>query len=123
LSLAVTSPFGLLLPMTQADWRVSFFALTSIALSWGAILYNVGQITYRQSVAPDGMLGRVNATVRFVVWSTMPLGALLGGIVAQQIGVREALWVFLGGRVLSFVPLLFSPLVRLRDFSQVRTRP
>ncbi|MGW7477841.1 MFS transporter [Nonomuraea muscovyensis] len=123
LSLAVTSPFGLLLPMTQADWRVSFFALTSIALSWGAILYNVGQVTYRQSVAPDGMLGRVNATVRFVVWSTMPLGALLGGIVAQQIGVREALWVFLGGRVLSFVPLLFSPLVRLRDFSQARTRP
>ncbi|WP_101784156.1 MFS transporter [Nonomuraea indica] len=122
LSLAVTSPFGLLLPMTQADWRVSFFALTSIALSWGAVLYNVGQVTYRQSVAPEGMLGRVNATVRFVVWSTMPLGALLGGIVAQQVGVRQALWVFMGGRLLSFLPLVFSPLVRLRDFTQVRAR-
>jgi MFS family permease len=123
LSLAVTSPFGLLLPMTQAGWRVSFFVVASIVLSWGAVLYNVGQVTYRQTVAPEGMLGRVNATVRFVVWSTMPLGALLGGIVAQQIGVRQALWVFMGGRLLSFLPLLFSPLVRLRDFTQVRTRP
>jgi MFS family permease len=120
LALAVTSPFGLLLPMTQADWRVSFFAITSIVLSWGSILYNVGQLTYRQAAAPEGMLGRINATVRFVVWSTMPVGALLGGLVAQQIGVRQALWLFMGGRLISFVPLLFSPLVRLRDFAQVQ---
>ncbi|MEV0147330.1 MULTISPECIES: MFS transporter [unclassified Nonomuraea] len=123
LAIAVTSPFGLLLPMTQADWRVAFFSVTSIALSWGAILYNVGQITYRQTVAPEHMLGRINATVRFVVWGTMPLGALLGGLVAQQIGVREALWLFMAGRLVSFLPLLFSPLPRMRDFAQVRTDP
>ncbi|MET7460082.1 MFS transporter [Nonomuraea sp. NPDC005501] len=123
LAIAVTSPFGLLLPMTQADWRVAFFSVTSIALSWGAILYNVGQITYRQMVAPERMLGRINATVRFVVWGTMPLGALLGGLVAQQIGVREALWLFMAGRLVSFLPLLFSPLPRMRDFTQVRTDP
>ncbi|WP_344579800.1 MFS transporter [Nonomuraea roseoviolacea] len=123
LSIAVSSPFGLLLPMTQADWRVSFFTVTSIALSWGAILYNVGQLTYRQSVAPEGMLGRVNATVRFVVWSTMPVGALLGGLVAQHVGVRTALWVFMCGRLVSFVPLLFSPLPRMRDFDQARAEP
>ncbi|WP_308425857.1 MFS transporter [Nonomuraea cavernae] len=122
LAISVTSPFGLLLPMTQADWRMSFFSITSIALSWGAILYNVGQLTYRQTVAPEHMLGRVNATVRFVVWSTMPLGALLGGVVAQQIGVRQALWVFMGGRLISFVPLLFSPLPRLRDFAQLQAK-
>ncbi|MEV0199022.1 MFS transporter [Nonomuraea sp. NPDC050691] len=123
LSIAVTSPFGLLLPMTQADWRVSFFTITSVALSWGAILYNVGQLTYRQMVAPEGMLGRINATVRFVVWSTMPVGALLGGLVAQHVGVRTALWVFMSGRLVSFVPLLFSPLPRMREFDQVRAEP
>ena len=122
LAIAVTSPFGLLLPMTQADWRISLFAIASIALSWGAIIYNVGQLTYRQTVAPERMLGRVNATVRFIVWGTMPLGALLGGIVAQQIGVREALWVFMGVRLVSFLPLMFSPLPRLRDFSQVQAK-
>jgi len=122
LSLVVTSPFGLLLPMTQADWRASFFVITSIALSCGAIIYNIGQLTYRQVVAPEHMLGRINATVQFIVWGTMPLGALLGGIVAQQIGVREALWVFMGGRLISFLPLVFSPLPRLRDFSQAQLR-
>ncbi|WP_327086947.1 MFS transporter [Nonomuraea sp. NBC_01738] len=117
LSLTLTSPFGLLLPMTEADWRAAFFTITSVALSFGAILYNIGGITYRQSVTPEHMLGRVNATVRCVVWGTMPVGALLGGIVAQQIGVREALWVFMLGRLVSFVPLLFSPLPRTRDFA------
>ncbi|WP_250906929.1 MFS transporter [Nonomuraea sp. NEAU-A123] len=122
LAIAVTSPFGLLLPMTQAGWRISLFAIASIALSWGAIIYNIGQLTYRQTVTPERMLGRVNATVRFIVWGTMPLGALLGGIVAQQIGVREALWVFMGARLVSFLPLMFSPLPRLRDFSQVQAK-
>ncbi|MEU7001362.1 MFS transporter [Nonomuraea sp. NPDC046570] len=115
-ALLVTSPFGLLLPLTEADWRVSLYAITSIALTFGSILYNVGQLTYRQSVTPAHLLGRVNATVRFLVWGTMPLGALLGGVVAQAIGVREALWVFMVGRLLSALPLLFSPLPGMREF-------
>ncbi|NRQ38427.1 MFS transporter [Nonomuraea sp. NN258] len=115
-AVTVSSPFALLLPMTQADWRMVCFAITSIALSWGAVMSNIGQSTYRQSSVPEHMLGRVNATVRFVSWGTMPLGALMSGLLAQQIGVREALWVFLSFRVLAFLPLVFSPLPRMRDF-------
>ncbi|MFG1702960.1 MFS transporter [Nonomuraea sp. M3C6] len=122
LAVTVASPFGLLLPMTQADWRVVCFAITSIMLSWSAALMNVGQITYRQTVTPEHLLGRVNASVRFMVWGTMPLGALLGGLVGQQIGVREALWVFMAGRLVAFVPLLFSRLPRMRDFSEAQAR-
>ncbi|GAA3580503.1 MFS transporter [Nonomuraea rosea] len=122
LAITLASPFGLLLPMTQADWRVACFAITSMVLSWSAALSNVGQITYRQTVTPDHLLGRVNASVRVVVWGPMALGALLGGLVAQQIGVREALWVFMVGRLLAFVPLLFSPLPRMRDFTEAQAR-
>nr|WP_171074588.1 MFS transporter [Nonomuraea basaltis] len=122
LAVTVGAPFGLLLPMTQADWRVVCFAITSIMLSWSAALTNVGQITYRQTVTPEHMLGRVNASVRFVVWGTMPLGALLGGLVAQQVGVRQTLWVLMAGRLLAFLPLLFSPLPRMRDFTEVQAR-
>ncbi|MBF8188296.1 MFS transporter [Nonomuraea sp. K274] len=122
LAVTVGAPFGLLLPMTEADWRVVCFAITSIMLSWSAALTNVGQVTYRQTVTPEHMLGRVNASVRFMVWGMMPLGALLGGLIAQGIGVRQALWVFMTGRLLGFLPLLFSQLPRMRDFSEVQAR-
>ncbi|MGI5283371.1 MFS transporter [Nonomuraea polychroma] len=122
MAVTVGAPFSLLLPMTQADWRVVCFAITSIMLSWSAALSNVGQSTYRQTVTPEHLLGRVNASVRFMTWGALPLGALLGGLIAQQIGVRQTLWLFLAGRVLSFVPLLFSPLPRLRDFDEVHAR-
>ncbi|MEU5861091.1 MULTISPECIES: MFS transporter [unclassified Nonomuraea] len=120
LSVTVPAPFALLLPMTQSDWRVAFFAVTSIALSWSAALSTVGQITYRQTTVPEHLLGRVNASFRSLMWGSVPLGALLGGIIAQHLGVRTALWVLMCGRVVSFVPLLFSPLPRLRDFDQTQ---
>lgn len=117
---AVGAPFGLLLPLTEPDWRVVCFVLASMGISWAAAMSNVGQSTYRQTVTPDHLLGRVNASVRFVTWGVMPLGALLGGIVAQQIGVRQALWLLMVGRAVAFVPLLFSPLPRMRDFADAR---
>ncbi|KAB8197194.1 MFS transporter [Nonomuraea phyllanthi] len=122
LAAVVGSPFGLLMPLTQADWRMVCFAITSMALSWSAALMNVGQITYRQTVTPEHLLGRVNASVRFVAWGIMALGALLGGLVAQRIGVREALWVFMTGRLVAFLPLVFSPLPRMRDFGELQAR-
>ncbi|MCF6467159.1 MFS transporter [Nonomuraea sp. MG754425] len=123
LAAVIGAPFGLLLPMTEADWRVVCFAITSIVISWNATLSNVGQTTYRQTVTPEHLLGRVNASVRFLTWGAMPLGALLGGLVAQQIGVREALWLLMIGRMMAFVPLLFSPLPRMRDYGDVVARP
>jgi predicted MFS family arabinose efflux permease len=120
LAATLGAPAGLLLPMTQNDWRMSFFATSSILISLVAILSNVGGITYRQIITPDHLLGRVNASVRFVTWGVMPIGALLGGLIAQQIGVRQALWLLMIGRMLSFVPLLFSPLPRMRDYGRLQ---
>ncbi|TYB67177.1 MFS transporter [Nonomuraea sp. PA05] len=122
LAVLIGAPAGLLLPMTQADWRVVCFAVTSIMISWAAAMSNVGQTTYRQTVTPDHLLGRVSASVRFVTWGVMPLGALVGGLVAQQIGVREALWLLMIGRMVAFVPLLFSPLPHARDYTDLQAK-
>ncbi|NUR84790.1 MAG: MFS transporter [Nonomuraea sp.] len=122
LASVVPVPFGLLLPLTQADWRVVFFAVASIALSVSSALCSVGQITYRQTTTPEHLLGRTNASFRFMAWGALPLGALLGGLLAEEIGVRSALWVCMAGRLVSFVPLLFSPLPRLRDFDEAQAR-
>ncbi|WP_043616138.1 MFS transporter [Nonomuraea candida] len=118
----IGAPFGLILPLTQPDWRVVCFAVTSIMLTWSATLSNVGQLTYRQTVTPDHLLGRVNASMRFMARGVMPVGALLGGLIAQQVGVRQALWLLMIGKALAWLPLLFSPLPRMRDYTEVQAR-
>ena len=52
------------------------------------------------------MCGRVTATMRFLVFGTSPLGALLGGALGGWLGVRPALWVMLGAVALSGTLLL-----------------
>jgi MFS family permease len=52
------------------------------------VLWNVVTVSLRQRISPDHLLGRVNAGYRLVGWGTMPLGALLGGLVAETLGMR-----------------------------------
>ncbi|MEU6862155.1 MFS transporter [Streptomyces sp. NPDC046876] len=74
--LMLPAPFALLAGFTG---RVPVWA-TAVALfgvGAGAVVYNVAQISLRQSVTPPGLLGRVNATLRTLVWGMIPLGAAL----------------------------------------------
>jgi len=52
------------------------------------VLGNVVMVSLRQRVTPNRLLGRVNSAYRLVAWGTMPLGALLGGLVASWWGIR-----------------------------------
>lgn len=54
-------------------------------------IYNVALVTFVQHRAPAHMLGRINATFRFIDWGTVPLGALLGGALATGYGLRATL--------------------------------
>jgi hypothetical protein len=79
------------------------------------VVYNVAQVSFRQSVCPDHLLGRMNASIRFLVWGTIPIGGLLGGALGELIGLRATLLVTAVGMVLSPVWVIVSPLRRLRD--------
>jgi MFS family permease len=115
MSIGFTSPFGLLLPLTQNDWRLWAMAVGNSVYFCGSVIYNVNQVSFRQALAPDRLLGRMNATMRFLVWGTLPLGGLLGGILGSQLGVRNALWIAAIGGCLSFLFVFFSPLRRARE--------
>jgi MFS family permease len=52
------------------------------------VLWNVVTVSLRQRITPDRLLGRMNASYRLVGWGTMPLGALLGGVLAEALGLR-----------------------------------
>ncbi|MQS17837.1 MFS transporter [Streptomyces kaniharaensis] len=112
---AVTSPFAVLWPLSGGGAGVLLFGVGSAVVLFGAVAYNVAQVSFRQAVCPPELLGRMNATMRFLVWGTLPLGALAGGAVAEAAGPRTALWLCAAGLLLMPVPLLLSPLRRLRE--------
>jgi MFS family permease len=57
--------------------------------------YNITQVSLRQAITPDRVQGRMNATMRTIVWGTIPIGSLLGGILATSFGVVPT--IVLGG--------------------------
>jgi MFS family permease len=80
----------------------SFFVAGFAMVAW-----NVVTVSLRQRIVPDRLLGRVNATYRLLAWGTMPIGAALGGIIGEILGVREvfliagaALLVLVLGRII-----------------------
>jgi predicted MFS family arabinose efflux permease len=83
--------------------------------TFGTTVYNVTQVSLRQAITPDRVQGRMNATVRTVVWGTIPLGAVLGGILGTTIGVLPT--VYIGGTVslASVLWVLGKPVRGLRD--------
>jgi hypothetical protein len=72
-------------------------------------VFNVTGLSFQQTVVPDRILGRLNATRRFIVWGVIPLGSSTGGVLASRVRLRETLWVGAIGGTLSFIPLLLSP--------------
>ncbi|MCU1609967.1 MAG: major facilitator transporter [Pseudonocardiales bacterium] len=59
--------------------------------------------------------GRMNASIRFLVWDTIPLCGLLGGALGEILSLRATLLVAVVGGVLAPGWLLASPLRGLRD--------
>ncbi|MFG3054230.1 MFS transporter [Kitasatospora sp. NPDC048239] len=115
LSAAVSAPFAMLWPLSGRGAGVVLFGIGSAVVLFGAVAYNVAQVSFRQTVCPPELLGRMNATMRFLVWGTLPLGALVGGALADVAGPRAALWVCAVGFVLVPLRLVFSPLRGLRE--------
>ncbi|WP_326824066.1 MFS transporter [Streptosporangium sp. NBC_01756] len=115
LSPLLTAPFMFLVPLTAAGWRTGLYPVAMFVQTIGVVLYNVGQVSFRQSVTPENMLGRMNATMRFVVWGVLPLGGLIGGVLGEVLGARTTLWISAALALLAVVPLLLSPLRTMRD--------
>jgi MFS family permease len=115
LAMVVPGPLYLLEPLAQPGWGISLYVIGGVAFSAMAITYNVGQVSYRQAICPPELLGRMNASVRWIVWGTIPFGALLGGGLGTWIGLRPTLWVCVLGEWSASLWLVFSPLRRMRD--------
>ena len=87
--------------------------LTQFIAFFGAGLFHVNQVTYRQLITPARLLGRMNASMKTVMLLGLPLGALIGSVIAENFGLRATLFVGAAGIILGPLPLLTSGIARV----------
>lgn len=100
----------LLIPLAPRELAIPLFVVAFGLASFAGVIYNVVGLSLMQAITPDRLLGRMNASRRFVVWGTIPLGSLTGGALASVIGLRETLFVGAIGGSVAFLPVLLSPI-------------
>jgi MFS family permease len=98
----VVTAATMLVPAITAQPMAVFVSL--VAAGAMMIWWNIITVSLRQRITPDRLLGRVNAGYRLFAWGTMPIGALLGGLIAELFGVPA---VFVVAAVASFGMLAF----------------
>ena len=77
-------------------------------------IYNVQDLTIRQALSPPEVLGRVNGTMHLLFRGIIPIGALVGGALAQYAGVRRTILGAAIGILLASLWLIFSPVRKLK---------
>lgn len=115
IAVATTGGLGLLLiPLASGDLVIPFLVIANVLWGFFVLNYFVTAVSLVQAITPDHLLGRTNASRRFVVQSMIPLGALLGGALGTFIGLRQTIAIGAVGASVAVVPLFFSPLRRVK---------
>jgi predicted MFS family arabinose efflux permease len=108
-------------------WPSSLLAgLSFFLFGSGPVLWTISQITLRQTVTPDAMLGRVSALFMTASAGSRPLGAVIGGWIGATWSVEACLVASFAGFVLQALVVMVSPLPaleRLRTERHVQSRP
>jgi len=111
----LVSAFGILLmPAAVLGPPLAVLSAAWLLIYTPSPLFEINQVSLRQAVTPDRVQGRMNATIRTLVWSTVPVGAVIGGLLASSIGVPRT--VLIAGVITLASPLwlLAGPVASLR---------
>ncbi len=94
----------------------AFIVLSTIGFVSGVMfpMYNINQVSLRQAITPIKIQGRMNATMRTIVWGTIPVGSVVGGTLGGIIGVVNT--IYLGAAIsgLAVAWILLGPVIRIR---------
>lgn len=102
---------GTLLVVASAStpFPVAMLILGQALMGYGSPIMNIALVTLRQRLTPPDLLGRVNASARVAIMSSLPLGALLVSALAERTSTPVALWAAALGEVA--VLLVLGPLL------------
>jgi MFS family permease len=111
-------PGALLIAIAPPNLAVPLVAASVFIAGLGGAIYNINQVSLRQAITPERMQGRMNATMRFIVWGTIPVGSTIGGLLGGVIGLHETIWIGAIGGIFVFLPVLLSPVRNLRTIPE-----
>jgi predicted MFS family arabinose efflux permease len=115
----ITAAINALIPLSGGPFITAFTILVLSQVgdaAWSISFIN--ETSLRQAVTAGHQLGRVNATVYFLVGGAGLIGAIVGGILGDLIGVRPTLWLAVGGTLLAGLWLIFSPVRQLVELPE-----
>jgi len=99
----------------RLDLNALILMMGGFVTSIGVVVYNINQVSLRQAIVPKSIQGRMNASMRWIVWGTIPAGAITGGVLAEVFGLREAIVIGVIGGIFSFLWVFLSPVRSLKD--------
>lgn len=123
---AVVSGLAILLwpaAALEPAFSLPLLILAEFLFSFSVLVYNIAQVSFRQRVCPPRLLGRMNASIRFVVWGVMPIASLIAGVLGSSIGVVPTLWIGAIGTLAASGFAVFSPLLGMRTLPDAAPEP
>ena len=122
-SIAISSVAAFAYPLAPKSFPMPVLMLGGIGFGFGALAYNITQVSLRQAITPDRLQGRMNAAMRWVVWGTIPLGMLLGGAIASWTSLRNVLWIAAVGQLFAVAPVALSSIRTVHEMPQPVQEP
>lgn len=123
LSAVASGLTALLVPLSWFVPREFSFAMllvNTFMIAFTVLTYNITQVTARQRLCPEALLGRMNASIRFMVWGVMPIGSLISGGLGELIGVVPTITIGAVGGLLAASFVFFSPIRSMREMPRLQ---
>ena len=122
-SILVSSVAAIGYPLAPKSFPLPLLMIAGVGFGFGAVAYNITQVSLRQAITPERLQGRMNAAMRWIVWGTIPLGTLFGGGLATWFSLRTAIWVGSVGQMAAFLPVTMGSLKRVREMPEPVAEP
>jgi predicted MFS family arabinose efflux permease len=116
--IAVSCVALLAYPLAPRSFPLPVLIAGNALFGFGAVTYNITQVSLRQAITPERLQGRMNAAMRWIVWGTIPLGTTAGGAIATAWGLRAALWVGAVGSLFTFLPIALTSVRSIRELPE-----
>ncbi|MFE6054271.1 MFS transporter [Kitasatospora sp. NPDC056446] len=116
---AVCAPVAFIPVFATPGNAVVVLSLYMLCSSARFVVYDIAQYTYRQSVCPPELLGRMTASIRWVVGTSAAVGSLLGGWLGVAASPRATLAGAAVVLTAAALLLVLSPLRGARDLDEL----